>query len=30
MNNIFTDTRLRSEIRQGLAKIGFTKPTPVQ
>ncbi|GHN27374.1 DEAD/DEAH box helicase [Lactobacillus delbrueckii] len=30
MNNIFTDTRLRCEIRQGLAKIGFTKPTPVQ
>lgn len=30
MNNIFNDTRLRSEIRQGLAKIGFTKPTPVQ
>lgn len=30
MNNIFTDTRLRGEIRQGLAKIGFTKPTPVQ
>ena len=30
MNNIFTDTRLRSEIRQGLAKIGFIKPTPVQ
>lgn len=30
MNNIFTDTRLRSEIHQGLAKIGFTKPTPVQ
>lgn len=30
MNNIFTDTRLRREIRQGLAKIGFTKPTPVQ
>ena len=30
MNNICTDTRLRSEIRQGLAKIGFTKPTPVQ
>lgn len=30
MNNIFTDTRLRSEIRQGLPKIGFTKPTPVQ
>lgn len=30
MNNIFTDTRLRSEIRQGLAKIGFTKLTPVQ
>lgn len=30
MNSIFTDTRLRSEIRQGLAKIGFTKPTPVQ
>lgn len=30
MNNIFTDARLRSEIRQGLAKIGFTKPTPVQ
>ena len=30
MNNIFTDTRLRSEIRQGLSKIGFTKPTPVQ
>lgn len=30
MNNIFTDTRLRSENRQGLAKIGFTKPTPVQ
>lgn len=30
MNNIFTDTRLRSEIRQGLAKIGFAKPTPVQ
>lgn len=30
MNNIFTDTCLRSEIRQGLAKIGFTKPTPVQ
>ncbi|MDK8261548.1 DEAD/DEAH box helicase [Lactobacillus delbrueckii subsp. bulgaricus] len=30
MNNIFTDTRLRSEIRQGLAKIGFTKPTLVQ
>lgn len=30
MNNIFTDNRLRSEIRQSLAKIGFTKPTPVQ
>lgn len=30
MNNIFTDTRLRREIRQGLAKIGFSKPTPVQ
>ncbi|GHW01898.1 DEAD/DEAH box helicase [Lactobacillus nasalidis] len=30
MNNIFTDSRLRSEIRQGLAKIGFTQPTPVQ
>lgn len=30
MNNIFNDTRLRSETRQGLAKIGFTKPTPVQ
>ncbi|MCD5501243.1 DEAD/DEAH box helicase [Lactobacillus delbrueckii subsp. lactis] len=30
MNNIFTDTRLRSEIRQGLTKIGFAKPTPVQ
>ena len=30
MNNIFTATRLRSEIRQGLAKISFTKPTPVQ
>ncbi len=30
MNNIFNDTRLRIEIRQGLAKIGFTKPTPVQ
>lgn len=30
MNSIFTDTRLRSEICQGLAKIGFTKPTPVQ
>lgn len=30
MNNIFTDTRLRSEIRQGLSKIGFAKPTPVQ
>lgn len=30
MNNIFTDTRLRSEIRQGLAKIAFAKPTPVQ
>ncbi|WP_039944318.1 DEAD/DEAH box helicase, partial [Lactobacillus equicursoris] len=30
MNNIFTDSRLREEIRFALDKIGFKKPTPVQ
>ncbi|MDF7638451.1 DEAD/DEAH box helicase [Lactobacillus sp. ESL0791] len=30
MNNIFTDEKLRPEIRAGLAKINFTKPTKVQ
>lgn len=30
MNNTFTDTRIKPEIRAGLKKIHFTKPTAVQ
>lgn len=30
MNNPFTDSRIRPELRQALKKIHFTKPTPVQ
>ena len=30
MNNIFENERLRPELRAGLKKIGFTKPTQVQ
>lgn len=30
MNNTFTDTRIKPEIRSGLKKIHFTKPTKVQ
>ena len=30
MTNIFEDTRLRPELRAGLAKIGFKKATKVQ
>lgn len=30
MNNIFIDSRLRPELQEGLKKIHFDKPTPVQ
>lgn len=30
MNNTFTDTRIKPEIRSGLKKINFTQPTKVQ
>ena len=30
MNNIFTDARIRPELKAGLEKINFTKPTKVQ
>lgn len=30
MNNIFTDSRIRPELKAGLEKIDFTKPTKVQ